>query len=75
MKPEQLRIEINRLQLEEKLQLVGDILESIASDSARLALSEEQKQELELRYTTYKNGLLPLQEWNSVHEEIRTKFK
>ena len=75
MKPEQLRSEINRLSIEEKLQLVGDIWDSIAHENAPLPLTDAQRKILDERYHAYKAGELQLEDWSSVREELRSLYK
>ena len=67
--------EIDNLGLSEKLILVEDLWDSIARSNAELPLSEWQKSELDKRYTSYKNGELNLHAWESVHENLRNKYK
>ncbi|UZJ39558.1 addiction module protein [Prosthecochloris sp. SCSIO W1102] len=75
MRAEQIKIEIDRLELSEKLLLVEDLWDSIAASNSELTMSEWQKQELNRRYKEYQQGKLELQDWKSVHEELRGKYK
>ncbi len=75
MRPEQIKNEIDGLELSEKLLLVEDIWDSIASSNAEIPLSEWQKQELDKRYHEYRNDKLNLNDWKSVHETLRNKYK
>jgi len=75
MKPEQIKDEINRLELSEKLLLVEDIWDSIATSNSEIPMPEWQKQELDRRYKEYKEGRLELHDWKSVHEDLRDKYK
>lgn len=75
MKPDQIKDEINRLELSEKLLLVEDIWDSIATSNAEIPLPEWQKQALEKRYQDYKEGTLGLHDWQSVHGGLRDKYK
>ena len=75
MRPEEIKAEISRLELSEKLLLVEDIWDSIAASNAELPLPEWQKKELDIRYQEYKKGNLDLYDWKAVHEDLRQKFK
>ncbi|MBC8288571.1 MAG: addiction module protein [Nitrospinae bacterium] len=75
MRAEQIKIEIDGLELSEKLLLVEDLWDSIAASNSELTMPEWQKQELNRRYKEYQQGKLELQDWKSVHEELRGKYK
>jgi putative addiction module component (TIGR02574 family) len=75
MRTEQIKIEIDRLELSEKLLLVEDLWDSIAASNSELPLPEWQKEELNRRYKEYQQGNLDLHDWKSVHEELRGKYK
>ena len=75
MRAEQIKEEISRLGLSEKLLLVEDIWDSIAISNAEIPLTVWQKQELDKRYKEYKEGKLKLHDWESVHKSLRTKYK
>jgi putative addiction module component (TIGR02574 family) len=75
MRSEKIKQEINKLNLAEKLLLVEDIWDSIAQSNSELPLPEWQKLELDKRYKDYKAGKLNLHNWQSVHEDIRNKYK
>ena len=75
MKPDQIKYEIDRLEMSEKLLLVEDIWDSIAASNAEIPMRDWQKQELEKRYKDYKAGNVDLHDWKSVHEELRDKYK
>ncbi len=75
MRTEEIRDEIAALNLAEKLLLVEDIWDSIAESNAELPMHEWQKQELDKRYADYKSGKLELRDWQTVHEELRAKYK
>ncbi len=67
--------EINKLNLSEKLLLIEDVWDSIAQSNSELPMLEWQKQELDKRYKEYKAGAQNLHDWQSIHEEIRNKYK
>ena len=75
MNTDEIRSEIESLELSEKLLLVEDIWDSIAASNSELPLPEWQKKELDRRYNEYKEGKLELHDWKAVHEEIRDKYK
>ena len=75
MRPDEIRQEIDKLKLAEKLLLIEDVWDSIAQGNAELPMPEWQKQELDRRYGEYKTGDQNLHDWQSVHEEIRNKYK
>lgn len=75
MKHDQIRNESNRLNVEEKLQLVGEVWDAIACDNAQLPLNEAQKHELDQRYVVFKNEALNLEDCKAVHEELRNRYK
>jgi len=75
MRAEQIKIEIDGLEISEKLLLVEDLWDSIAASNSELPMPEWQKEELNRRYKEYQQGKLELQGWKSVHEELRGKYK
>ncbi|MBL3601172.1 MAG: addiction module protein [gamma proteobacterium endosymbiont of Lamellibrachia anaximandri] len=75
MRPEQIRQEIDQLELSEKLLLVEDIWDSIAAANAEIPLPDWHKQELDRRLKAYQQGELELHDWKSVHQVLRNKYK
>jgi len=75
MRSDEIKQEINKLNLAEKLLLIEDVWDSIAQSNSELPMPEWQKRELDKRYKEYKAGEQKLQDWQSVHEEIRNKYK
>jgi len=75
MRPDQIKDEIDGLELSEKLILVGDIWDSIATGNAEIPMPEWQKKELDKRYKDYKDGKLELHDWDTVHKDLRDKYK
>lgn len=75
MRPEEIKQEIKKLNLSEKLLLIADIWDSIAQSNSELPMPEWQKRELDKRYSEYKGDEQSLHDWQSVHEEIRNKYK
>ncbi|MCG6869529.1 MAG: addiction module protein [Gammaproteobacteria bacterium] len=75
MKADEIRSEIESLELSEKLLLVEDIWDSIAASNSELPMPEWQKKELDRRHKDYKEGKMELHDWKTVHEELRDKYK
>ena len=75
MRPEQIKDEVGKLGLSEKLLLVEDIWDSIAVSNSEIPMPMWQKQELERRYKEYKEGKLELHNWDDVHKDLREKYK
>jgi len=75
MRPDQIKNEIKGLELSEKLILVEDIWDSIATSNAEIPMPEWQKIELDKRYKEYKEEKLELHNWDSVHKELREKHE
>ena len=75
MRSDEIRQEINNLNIAEKLLLIEDVWDSIALSNAELPMPEWQKRELDRRYKEYKAGEQNLHDWQSVNDEIRNKYK
>ena len=75
MEPDKIIAEINRLSLPQKLILTQDIWDSIARESGQLSMPEWQKNELEKRYSQYKQGKVELHDWQEVHSGLRARYK
>lgn len=75
MRSDQIKDEIDRLELSEKLLLVEDIWDSIASSNAEIPMPEWQREELKRRYKEFQDGKLGLHDWESVHEGLRSNYK
>jgi len=75
MRAHDIKHEVEQLGLSEKLLLVEDIWDSIALSNDMLPMPEWQKSELDKRYAEYKDGTPELQNWQSVHEGIRDRYK
>lgn len=71
MKTEQIKDEINRLDVSEKILLVEDIRDSIASYEDRIPMPTWKKQELD----KYKSGDLEVHDWSGVHKNLRDQYK
>ena len=75
MRPEEIKAQINGLNLSEKLLLVEDIWDSIAATSPEIPIPDWQKTELDRRYRDYQQGTVQLHDWQTVHEGLREKYK
>ena len=75
MQLEKIKQEINQLGLSEKLLLIEDVWDSIAQTNKELPMPEWQKKELDLRYKLYKTDRQNLYDWESVHKDLRNKYK
>ena len=75
MQTEKLRIEIDKLEISEKLTLIEDVWNDIAESNQKLPLPEWQKNELDKRLSAYDQGLVKTEDHNQVHEALRTKYK
>ncbi len=66
-----LRDDILRLSIKERLSLVEDIWDSIASDSGSIELTEAQSSELDRRIEAYERDQSPGEPWDEVKEQIQ----
>ncbi len=73
MRVEEIRQEINQLDMSDKILLIADVWDSIAQSNGELPMPEWQKRELDLRYKSYKSGKQNLHDWGAVHESLRKK--
>lgn len=71
MTSEQIKGEISRLGLSEKLLLVEDIWDSIAASNSEIPMPMWQKKELDKRYEEYKEGKLELHDWKDIHKRLK----
>ena len=75
MRPEQIKNAVSKLGLSEKLLLVEDIWDSIATNNSEIPMPMWQKRELDRRYEEYRQGKLELHNWGDVHKGLREKYK
>jgi putative addiction module component (TIGR02574 family) len=75
MRPEEIRKEIDKLGIPEKLILVEDVWDSIALGNSELTMPEWQKKALDARYKEYKEGKLHLYDWQEIHRQLKDKIK
>ena len=75
MRPEQIKHEINQLELAEKLSLVNDIWDSIAAENNEIPMAQWMQIELDKRYREYHEGKSTLHDWETVHKDLRKSFR
>ena len=71
MRTEELKSEISKLDVTEKLLLVEEVWNEIASSNEALPLPEWQKKELDKRLNEYDQGEVEVVEWLQVHEDLK----
>ena len=75
MQTEKLRIEIDKLEISEKLTLVEDVWNDIAKSNQNLPLPEWQKIELNKRLSAYDQGDVKTRDHHQVHDALRIKYE
>lgn len=75
MKPDEIKDEIKKLDVKQKLTLVEDLWDDIAASNEAIPLYDWQKQELDKRLEAYENGKLKTFDGDSVHESLRDKYR
>jgi putative addiction module component (TIGR02574 family) len=75
MRSDEIKNEIKKLNLAEKILLVEDIWDQIAESNESMPISDWQKQELDQRLGAYQKGELKTFEWQAVHDNLRKKYK
>jgi len=75
MRTEELKNEIRKLEVSEKLILIEAIWEDIAKSNEDIPLPEWQKKELDKRLAAYDRGEVKTKDYHEVHEALRTKYK
>ncbi len=61
---------IDSMELSDKLLLVEDIWDSIATSNSQLPMPDWQKSELKKRYAEFQEGRLELHKWETVHDDL-----
>ncbi|MFP4030355.1 MAG: addiction module protein [Desulfococcaceae bacterium] len=74
MTPRELKDEIEKLDVSDKISLIADIWDSIARQNQQLPLPEWQRNELDRRYQEFTAGKQKLHDWKSVHEGLRKQY-
>jgi putative addiction module component (TIGR02574 family) len=75
MRSEKLKSEIRKLDVAEKLLLVEEVWNEIASSNEELPLPEWQKKELSKRLDAYDQGEIESTAWQQVHEDLINSYK
>jgi len=75
VRAEELRSEIRKLNVSEKLLLVEEVWNEIARSNEELPLPEWQKKELDIRLEEYDRGEVQTIEWHQVHEDLKNSYK
>jgi len=75
MQTEELKSEISKLDVTEKLLLVEEVWNEIASSNEALPLPKWQKNELDKRLNEYDQGEVETIEWHQVHEDLKNSYK
>jgi len=75
MSLEEIKREIQRLNQSEKLLIVEETWNLIATSNNDIPMYDWQKKELDKRYAEYKKGKLELHDWEKVHNELREQYK
>lgn len=75
MSLEEIKREIQRLNQSEKLLIVEETWNLIATGNNEIPMYDWQKKELDKRYDEFKKGKLELHDWEKVHNELREQFK
>jgi putative addiction module component (TIGR02574 family) len=75
MRAEELKSEIRKLNVSEKILLVEEVWNEIASSSEKLPLPDWQKKELSKRLNAYDTGDAETIEWHQVHEDLKNSYK
>jgi len=65
---------LKNLSLNEKILLVEDLWDEIASSNQNIPVTDEQKKQLELRLITYQSSSKEGRSWDVVREDIKSKL-
>lgn len=72
---DQLKSEISKLKISDKLLLIEGVWDSIAEFNSELPVAEWQRLELDKRDQEYQRGALELYDADQVHDSLREKYK
>ena len=67
------RLNIRKLSIEERIQLVGEIWDSIAEEEGLFELTEAQRKEIERRMLSYRANRDDVTPWEVVKARIQEK--
>ncbi len=65
-----LAIQIDSLPVDEKYQLIRELMDSIATDEAKIPVSDEDKAEVMRRLELFRRGELTTDSWDNVRAKI-----
>lgn len=68
-------VDIEKLNVEERLRLIEALWESLSSDPSRVPMTQAQKEELDRRLDAIDDGDDAGIPWNEVLERIRNRIK
>ena len=68
------RLDIRKLSIEERIQLVGEIWDSIADEEGLFELTEAQREEIERRMNSYRDGHDHGIPWEVVKNRIQNEL-
>lgn len=72
---ETLGIDIERLSVDERLQLLGEIWDSVAASPDQLPLAEEQRQDLDRRLAEIERNPNDVVPWEEIKAQARARFQ
>ncbi|GAA3917357.1 addiction module protein [Litoribacillus peritrichatus] len=75
MRADELKREINKLTVADRLMLIEDVWDDIAKSNSEIPLPEWQKKELDKRLALYEAGEVKTTPLTDVHEALRNKYK
>ena len=75
MRTEELKHEISKLDIAEKLLLIEDVWDEIAQSNAQLSLPQWQKEQLDKRLDLFQAGKVKTTDWQEAHQKLREKYQ
>ncbi|WP_250657369.1 addiction module protein [Alkalimarinus coralli] len=75
MRIDEIKEEIYKLSLSDKLMLVEDVWDDIGKSNAQITLPEWQAEELDARIKAYNKGQVDTVEWGEAHKGFRDKYR
>jgi putative addiction module component (TIGR02574 family) len=75
MLTEEIKNEIGKLGLSDRLLLIEDVWDEIAKSNTSIPLPQWQKKELDTRLAAYQSRENQTKAWHEVHNELRGKYK
>ena len=74
MRIDDIKSEIEKLDLSGKLILIEDVWDNIAKANSEIPLPQWQREELDKRLVSYKTGETQTKEWTEIHAQLRDKY-